>query len=119
MKKIDYSKIPAVAGCRPGCTDCCGPVPFAPAEVMAAVEASGRWPFVDADCNCGYSLKGKCDIYEVRPLICRLFGAVDDPGLACPHGARAARPLSAEEGGAMTDELVRGGLTMPGREEEK
>lgn len=114
MTKNCYEQIPEVEGCRPGCTDCCGPVPFSPAEVQAAVKVSGQWPFVDADCNCGYSLGGRCEIYEVRPLICRLYAAVDDPGLACPHGAKAARPLTAEEGGALSDARIKGGVTMPG-----
>jgi Fe-S-cluster containining protein len=29
--------------------------------------------------------KGTCRVYEVRPAICRIFGAVDTPLMECPH----------------------------------
>ena len=78
LKKI-YAAIPTF-DCIPGCTDCCGPVPFSPSE----------WDRVDhkrqaTSLKCPYT-NGGCDIYQFRPLICRLFGAVDSSLLACPHG---------------------------------
>jgi hypothetical protein len=39
-----------------------------------------------AELNCPYLGKNGCEVYEERPLICRLFGTT--PKLACPHGKR-------------------------------
>ena len=84
MKKEDldkiYPKIPAMI-CKHGCTDCCGPVPWSKSEWDAIGDKR-----VATDINCPYSISGCCDVYSQRPLICRLFGVVDDPLLACPHG---------------------------------
>ena len=38
------------------------------------------------DLMCKYLKDGTCTIHEVRPAICRLFGAADD--LPCPHGCK-------------------------------
>ena len=82
--------------CVPGCTDCCGPVPFS------------RWEWdqvkdkrVAVCIDCPYSAADNCAIYEDRPMMCRLFGAVDDPRLTCPHGAGPAVKLTAEQGSAI------------------
>lgn len=29
---------------------------------------------------------GECTVYGLRPMVCRLWGAVDTPALSCPHG---------------------------------
>lgn len=29
---------------------------------------------------------GACSVHRLRPLICRLWGIVDTPGMSCPHG---------------------------------
>ena len=38
------------------------------------------------DIVCKYLKDGTCSIHEVRPAICRFYGAVDD--LPCPHGCK-------------------------------
>ena len=44
---------------------------------------------VDLDLVCPYLTdKGRCSIYDLRPLICRMFGTVE--GMPCPHGCKAA-----------------------------
>lgn len=88
--KALYRQIPAFA-CKPGCTDCCGPVPFARDEWKAIqVKRAGKPGCTD----CAYIENGACSIYAHRPLMCRLFGATDDPALACPHGCGPERPLT-------------------------
>lgn len=53
---------------------------------------------IKADCKtCQFSTSEGCAIYANRPLICRLFGAVDTPWLTCPHGASAAQLLSEDD----------------------
>lgn len=93
-----YSAIPTFE-CKPGCTDCCGPVPFSRAEWQAVkVKKHHRRGCLD----CPYSKGGACEIYEQRPFICRLFGATEDPKLACPHGCKPEKPLAVAEADALT-----------------
>jgi uncharacterized protein len=116
-----YSAVPAVA-CKGLCHDQCTIVPIAPAE-RAAIEAhTGRrvktLPTVeppvmrpaDDGLTCRYLKRERCSIYEVRPMICRLYGAA--AGLECPHGCR---PLA----GLLSREVVRELLArldrLPGR----
>lgn len=84
--------------CIPGCTDCCGPVPFSRKE-WANVD---RKVHVDDDCQtCPYADQkenGGCRIHNDRPILCRMFGAVDDPGLTCPHGRGPEVKLTKQEG---------------------
>lgn len=53
--------------------------------------------------NCPYLTKEKlCGIYENRPLLCRLWGLVDEPRMRCPHGCKPSpRYLTSEEGHAL------------------
>lgn len=116
-----YAAIPDVA-CKGLCHDQCTIVPIAPAERTAIESHTGRrvkmLPMVkpllmrpaDDGLTCRYLKRARCSIYEVRPMICRLYGAAE--GLACPHGCR---PL----GGLLSNEVVRGLLAkldeLPGR----
>ena len=101
-----YARIPAVRGCRTDCNDCCGPVPMRDDEaalvqhVLRPIQTrpGEHMTPTRASCTtCAYHTAQGCSIYEARPLMCRLFGAVDDPLLTCPHGAKAKRPLSAQQ----------------------
>jgi hypothetical protein len=65
------------AECRGLCAESCAAVPLLPAER----------PLLDA---------GRCTVYADRPLICRLFGAVED--LRCPFGCLPERLLTPAEG---------------------
>ncbi len=38
---------------------------------------------------------GRCGVYAQRPLVCRLWGLL--PAMACPHGCRPERWLTASE----------------------
>ncbi len=88
--------------CVPGCRDCCGPIPFSRWEWGQVADKR------KATCiECPYSTEQGCAIYEQRPIICRLFGTVDDPMLKCPHGRGPKKPLSAEEGRRIAMEYAR------------
>lgn len=93
-----YEAIPPMQ-CKPGCTDCCGRVPFSRPE-WAAVPVKRRQK--DGCLDCPFIKAGVCSIYEHRPFICRLFAATEDPDLQCPHGCKPEHPLSQ----AQTDALV-------------
>ena len=99
--------------CKPGCHDCCGIVPFSASEMAAAQKIrpleqweafqKGSWvPRAALEgFRCPFISGGGCAIYEVRPMVCRLFGAVDDKLLTCPHGCGPAKKLTAAQGRAL------------------
>jgi len=81
-----YNKIPTFE-CKPGCTDCCGPVPFSKWEWSRIKDKRNA-----RGLNCPYAVNGRCDIYEQRPLMCRLYGAVET--LQCPYGCGPINKLT-------------------------
>jgi uncharacterized protein len=93
--------------CKTGCDGCCGPVPFTDSEKASAQkvrpfeqwEAFGKhWIPASAltTMTCPFSRNG-CEVYETRPMVCRLFGAVDNPRMKCPHGCGAKKLLTDAE----------------------
>jgi hypothetical protein len=95
-----YTQIPAFE-CKPGCTDCCGPVPFSRTEWQIITDKRKG-----TSIDCPYSMTGKCDIYAQRPFMCRIFGTSDDPRLKCPHGCKPLTPLSSDEAKILTDQYL-------------
>ena len=101
-----YAKIPKV-DCQ-NCGECCGPVEMSPVEKQLITEYCQRYSiplknffapltvrFLDVLAGywqCPMRQSGKCLIYEVRPLICRLQGCT--PMLPCPNAAARKFPLS-------------------------
>lgn len=92
--------------CKTGCNDCCGIVPFSKKEkekvqVRADMQGVSWEPFHEAflpskgedTLTCVFWRDG-CSIYEDRPMICKLFGAVDTPRLTCPHGCGPDKKIS-------------------------
>jgi hypothetical protein len=47
--------------------------------------------------TCNQLVEGRCAIYDDRPLVCRLWGAI--PTMRCPFGCEP--PLTDEEGRAL------------------
>lgn len=109
-----YNKIPQVKGCRKGCSDCCGPVlcssrefekiPDIPEKLAPVCDERGERLLV-----CRFSSEKGCLVYDYRPLICRLFGAVNYKLLTCPHGAKAERPMSEPAARKMINKMIRKG----------
>lgn len=92
-----YERIPTFT-CKEGCTDCCGPVPFTVDE-WEQIPPDKRKPLTSHRCQ--YSGPTGCEIYEVRPLLCRLFGTVKEEGLTCWHGCAPQQKLTAIQGRTM------------------
>jgi len=73
--------------CDEHCGACCGPVICSETEIdlieRYCVE-NGIVPQNEKTWTCPYYQKGRCAIYPVRPLLCRLFGHVDR--MVCPRG---------------------------------
>ncbi|GAA0918954.1 hypothetical protein GCM10009560_16240 [Nonomuraea longicatena] len=103
-----YAQVPDV-GCRGLCQESCGPIGMSPREHQRIREAGYRIPtaqraleqLLEGGYQCPALEDGKCSVYEApgRPMLCRLWGAVDSPVMLCEHGCRPAEDLlSAEEG---------------------
>ncbi len=88
QRKIQFlrTRIPPFE-CKPGCHDCCGPV-TASSEEMAElpVKSDKEHEKALANFNCPHLGDNGCQVYDERPLICRLFGTT--PKLTCPNGCR-------------------------------
>lgn len=88
IQKIKFfrQRIPAFE-CVPGCHDCCGPVTTSTDEMARLPEKSDEDREVAlANLDCPHLGKNGCEVYDERPLICRLFGTT--PQLVCPNGRR-------------------------------
>jgi Fe-S-cluster containining protein len=79
-----YAQVPDV-GCKGLCVNSCGSVAMSPEEQRRIAERGVHLPllaaFVD---HCPALRNGRCSVYEVRPMVCRLWGAVE--GMKCPFG---------------------------------
>jgi Fe-S-cluster containining protein len=67
----------------------------------------------DLSQDCPYLEDGRCSVYDVRPLVCRLWGLVDAPGLRCEHGCMPERWLTRDD----ALRLVRRSLAISGGNE--
>ncbi|MES2353036.1 MAG: YkgJ family cysteine cluster protein [Pseudomonadota bacterium] len=81
--------------CIPGCHDCCGPVTASSEEMFRLpVKSDEEHDVALANLNCPHLGEKGCQVYDERPLICRLFGTT--PRLACPHGRRPELMVDAQ-----------------------
>lgn len=113
MTKLEelYATLPTI-NCKGLCYDACGVILCSKAEKNAIAEHTGHRvktiPEMVApihknhvmlkpteDLSCSYLKKQRCSIYQVRPMICRLFGVAD--GMTCAHGCQPSRLLSKQE----------------------
>jgi hypothetical protein len=92
-RKIDHlrRKIPRF-DCIPGCQDCCGPVTASSEELARLpVKSEAEHDAALAEYNCVHLGPNGCEVYDQRPLICRLFGTT--PRLPCPRGRGPELPI--------------------------
>lgn len=73
-----YAEIPTFT-CIKDCMDCCGPIFMTQMERYLITER----PKYESVTNCPWRGKGRCRIYDKRPLICRLFGTINNKKLLC------------------------------------
>lgn len=111
-----YAEIPVVQ-CKGLCSASCGLIPMMQVEEIRLRKAVGRpLPLVkDGSLECSHLTDaGRCGVYESRPLICRLWGQVDNPKMKCPHGC-APDLLTPEQSQSLIDRAIRlgGGLSKP------
>lgn len=94
--------------CKGKCADSCGVIDMSPEERAQIEERTGE-PF-KTDYTCPLLKLGQCSVYNLRPMVCRLWGAVE--GMACPHGCLppSGRLLSDDEGmSLLADAMFIGG----------
>lgn len=89
-----YAKLPKL-DCKGLCQECCGPIGASPVEWRRMTRRGSRPtppPIQDADgrlttteTTCRYlTFAGQCAVYNVRPMICRLWGLTE--AMRCPYG---------------------------------
>lgn len=94
-----YAELPDLA-CRGLCQDSCGPIGWSTEEAAAVTQAGGEPPTFGPTLRCTYlDDHGRCRVYAVRPLICRLFGLTDT--MRCRHGCTPSRWLTEGEARAL------------------
>lgn len=84
--------------CDEGCGECCGIVPATEDEFRAIrrfIDLHEIAPAASLDGTCPLYQGGKCTVYPVRPLICRLFGHSADPLMTCCRGYNVNVPEQA------------------------
>jgi Fe-S-cluster containining protein len=84
-------KLP-VMRCDSGCGDCCGLAPVTDQEYKHVVEyaqQNGITP-LEQGVTCPFYQKGTCQVYPVRPLVCRIFGHTEK--LPCSRGYNTNLP---------------------------
>lgn len=112
-----YAELPPLE-CRGKCQESCGPIDMSDTERRRIREAGVDIPPLldrarrgELTRSCpALSPIGTCSVYELRPLVCRLWGLVE--AMACPYGCRP-------EGGWLDDttgmELIARSLDIGGR----
>lgn len=109
-----YQRVP-VLECKGLCgreaDGCCSSsVPLQAAELAEILHVYGRpaescgldvdvCPFLDL----ANGDLPRCSVHSVRPLICRLWGSVDNERMRCPHGCLPRSPLLSS---AQADRLI-------------
>lgn len=91
-----YNQIPTF-NCIKSCTDCCGPI-FMTGIERYLIEIPENFTGMT---SCPWRGKGHCKIYDKRPLICRLFGTINDKRLMCSFGKGPTFLLQSEYGKRM------------------
>lgn len=115
-----YDSLPRL-DCQKKCQECCGPllVPkiewqrieeagkFVPLASLERVELHTWFKFMgkhnlvamqpdeNMSCRLLMPISGRCTVYPIRPLICRIWGCVK--WMRCPHGCLPERWMSQEE----------------------
>jgi Fe-S-cluster containining protein len=97
-----YDQVPAIPDCDGSCWISCGPIEMADRERQRLRDAGykitpSEQARLQADTYWCEALTGdrRCAVYELRPMICRTWGAVE--GMKCPRGC-------VPEGGFLTDD---------------
>ena len=90
-----YARLPEIK-CQGYCHDSCGPIDMSIRERARIVERARKSITCGAYASCSMLTEDRrCSVYDIRPLICRLWGVVKS--MRCPYGC-------VPEGGWLSDE---------------
>lgn len=103
------ASLPTLA-CQGHCTECCGPLGMSQLEFVRVRRATPLRLAESQTPTCPLLKRGRCTVYAVRPLICRLWGIVET--MPCPWGCRPARFLTMEEGDVLMREVAQLSQTL-------
>ena len=92
-----YQKLPELE-CKGLCHESCGPIIIGDEEERRIAEKYGSAPTWDSSLTCSKLIDRRCSIYPDRPLLCRMWGAVE--GMPCAFGC-------VPKGGRMSDKKAR------------
>jgi Fe-S-cluster containining protein len=98
-----YAALPKLA-CKGLCQDSCGPIGLTELEARRIEKRFHRLPVLSAELCCSLLVNGRCDVYPLRPLICRLYGLAEH--MRCPHGCAPERLLTMAEANALLARAV-------------
>lgn len=100
LRAVDelYASLPKLR-CQQKCQGCCGPIPMTSFERQRILNRLGHdYKAYDSELTCGLLTgKGQCRVYDIRPIICRLWGMIDNPMMKCPFGCVPDRWLTDAE----------------------
>lgn len=97
-----WDRVPKM-NCKGLCGSYCGVIPASRVEEKVIEERDGE-PLAlhPGTMTCSkLDRNGRCSVYSVRPLICRLWGA--DRRETCPHGCEPERWLEPGEAGELLE----------------
>ncbi len=104
MSKYDeldqlYAKLPKI-NCQGLCSEVCGPISLSRME-RKRLEKRVGYPLVpvwDQKTKSCVILRGsRCLAYHIRPMICRLWGLINDPRMRCRFGCVPERWLTGND----------------------
>lgn len=111
-----YDRLPNI-DCQGLCHDSCGPIHSSLRERTRVERAAGR------ELTCGFgpscsmlTATRRCSVYEIRPLICRLWGLTRS--MKCPYGCKPDRTVEDDEAMFLLHEADRIGDVPTRRDEE-
>jgi hypothetical protein len=82
-------------------------------RIVERVGVDAIKPRADKPHVCPLLKGGRCSVYDIRPLNCRLWASVDLPGFRCPFGCK---PAAGELDRAAAHELTKRGFKISDRQ---
>ena len=112
-----YRKVPEIE-CTGACINECSVIPMTKLEagrirkasirpVTFETSPSGKYVTMIPKLGlvCPMLVGTKCSIYDVRPLVCRIFGVTES--LLCPEGCKAKKTLTRKEAVSLLKQTLR------------
>jgi uncharacterized protein len=108
-----YDSLPTVE-CKGLCDSFCGPILLSHAEDERIRLRTGKPVGISRDNKCDKLKDGQCTVYDLRPLVCRIWGSNPigteaTAMLHCPHGCKVSRAITEREVMLLTRDVLQVG----------